>query len=50
MNWNKHIKDVEEKAGKKLNLTKFLSHTSWGADQKMHQMIKLSTLIYGETA
>jgi hypothetical protein len=34
MNWNKHIQDAKEKAGKKLNLTKCLSHTSWGADQK----------------
>jgi hypothetical protein len=45
MNWNKHIQDVKEKADKKLNLTKCLSHMSWGTDQKMllkiHQMIKL---------
>jgi hypothetical protein len=38
----------------KLNLTKCLSHTNWGADQmtllKIHQMIILSTLRYGETA
>jgi hypothetical protein len=39
---------------KKLNLTKCLSHTSWGADQKtllkIHQLIILSTLRYGNTA
>jgi hypothetical protein len=46
MNRNKHIQDAKERAGKK--------HTSWGADQKtllkIHQMIILSTLRYGETA
>jgi hypothetical protein len=34
MNWNKHIQDAKEKVGKKLNLTKWLSHTSWRADLK----------------
>jgi hypothetical protein len=47
MNWNKHIQDAKERAGKKLNLTKCQSHMSWGADQKtllkIHQMIILST-------
>jgi hypothetical protein len=46
MNRNKHIQDAKERVGKK--------HTSWGADQKtllkIHQMIILSTLRYGETA
>jgi hypothetical protein len=28
INWNKQIQDAKEKAGKKLNLTKGLSHTS----------------------
>jgi hypothetical protein len=40
-NWNKHIQDAKEKADKKLNLTKFLT---------IHQMIIVSTLMYGETA
>jgi hypothetical protein len=53
MNWNKHIQDAKERAGKKLNLTKCLSHSSWGADQKtllrIHQMIILSTFKNDET-
>jgi hypothetical protein len=44
--WKEHIKYV--------NLLKSLSHTSWGSDQKtllrIHQMIVLSTLRYGEEA
>jgi hypothetical protein len=54
MNWNKHTQDAKERAGRKLNLTKCLSHTSCGGDQKtflkIHQMIILSTLKYDETA
>jgi hypothetical protein len=51
MNWNKHIQDANERVGKKLNLTKYLSHTRWGADQKTFlKMIILSTLRYDETA
>jgi hypothetical protein len=42
------------KQRKKINLIKCLSHTKWGADQqnliKIHQMIVLSTLSYGEEA
>jgi hypothetical protein len=34
MNWNKHIQDAKERVGKKLNLTKWLSHTSCRADLK----------------
>jgi hypothetical protein len=34
MNWNKHIQDAKERAGKKLNLTKYRSHASWGADHR----------------
>jgi hypothetical protein len=52
MNCNKHIEDTRVKTEKKFNLTKFLSHTSWAADQKtflkIHQMIILSTLMYGD--
>jgi hypothetical protein len=51
MNWNKHIQEDKERVGKKLNLTKCLSHTTWVADQKtllkIHQMIILSMLRYG---
>jgi hypothetical protein len=50
MNWNKHIQDAKKSAGKILNLTKCLSHTSWRANQKIHQVILLSTLRYSETA
>jgi hypothetical protein len=50
MNWNKHIQDANERAGKKLKLNKCLSHTRWGVDQKtllkIHQMIILSTSRY----
>jgi hypothetical protein len=47
MNWNKHFQDAKERTGKKLNLTKCLSQTTL---LKIHQMIILSTLRYGETA
>jgi hypothetical protein len=50
LNWKEHIKDVKTRATRKLNLLKRVS--SWGSDQKtllrIHQMIVLSTLRYGE--
>jgi hypothetical protein len=49
LNWKEHIK---ARSTKKLNLLKNLSHTSCCSDQKtlfrIHQMIVLSTLRYGE--
>jgi hypothetical protein len=49
LNWKEHIK---ARSTKKLNLLKSLSHTSCCSDQKtllrIHQMIVLSTLRYGE--
>jgi hypothetical protein len=54
MTWNEHILYDKAKAEKKINLIKCLSHTKWGADQenliKIHRMIILSTLRYGEEA
>jgi hypothetical protein len=48
-----HLKDVKERAGKKLALLKTLAHKKWGGDQKMklriHQMIVLSTLRCGKS-
>jgi hypothetical protein len=44
----------QDQGRKKMNLIKCLSHTKWGADQenliKIHRMIILSTLRYGEEA
>jgi hypothetical protein len=53
LNLKVHLKDVKARAGKKLGLLKALAHTKWGGDQKtllrIHQMIVLSTLRYGES-
>jgi hypothetical protein len=50
LNWKQHIKDVNARATRKLNLLK----SSWGSEQKtlfrIHKMIVLSTLRYGEEA
>jgi hypothetical protein len=44
---------VKARAGKKLGLLKTLAYKKWGGDQKtllrIHQMIVLSTLRYGES-
>jgi hypothetical protein len=44
---------VKARAGKKLGLLKTLAHKKWGGDRKtllrIHQMIVLSTLRYGES-
>jgi hypothetical protein len=51
LNWKEHIK---ARATRKLNVLKSLSHTIWGSGQqtllRIHQMIVLSTLRYGEEA
>jgi hypothetical protein len=53
LNWKVHLKDVKARAGKKLGLLKTLAHKKWGGDQKtllkIHQMIVLSVLRYGES-
>jgi hypothetical protein len=50
MNWLEYIKNTKARAEKKINVMKFLAHTTWGADQgsllKVLQMI--DTLRYGE--
>jgi hypothetical protein len=54
MNWLEHIKNRKARAEKKINIIECMSHTTWGADQenllKVHQMIVLGTLRYGEKA
>jgi hypothetical protein len=53
LNWKVHLKDVKARASKKLRLLKTQAYKKWGGDQKtllrIHQMIVLSTLRYGES-
>jgi hypothetical protein len=52
MNWLKHFGNTKARAEKTINIIKYLAHTTWGGDQgsllKVHQMIVLGTLRYGE--
>jgi hypothetical protein len=53
LNWKEQLKTVKACASKKLNLLKTMAHKEWRKDQKtllrLHQMVVLSTLRYGET-
>jgi hypothetical protein len=53
LNWREHIKNLKARAMKRLNIIS-LTHKKWGADRqtllRIHQMIILPTLRYGETS
>jgi ribonuclease HI len=52
LSWKNHLKQVKQKAEKKLSIIKCLAGTTWGADQDVlltvHRSVVLGTLRYGE--